>query len=83
MYCIKNLNYTLTGSFAADEYSFIVLNLFPCKNNTGKKCKPQERLDYYLDGAFFTFQYQNFIFDPNVLTRMTLMNHLNQKLVII
>ena len=65
MYCIKNLNHTLTGSFAADEYSFIVLNLFPCKNDTGKKCKPQERLDYYLDGAFFTFQYQNFIFDPN------------------
>ena len=66
MYCIKNLNYSLTGSFAADEYSFIVLNMYPCRNNTPeKKCKPQERLDYYLDGAFFTFQYQNFIFDPN------------------
>ena len=28
MYCIKNLNYNLTGSFAADEYSFIVLNMY-------------------------------------------------------
>ena len=65
MYCIKNLNYTLTGSFAADEYSFLVLNMYQCKNNTGKKCKPQEQIDYLLDGAFFTFQYQNSIFDPN------------------
>ena len=67
MYCIKNLNYSLTGSFAAEEYSFLVLNMYPCTNtsNTSKKCKPQDRLDYYLDGAFFTFQYQNFIFDPN------------------
>ena len=65
MYCIKNLNYTLTGSFAADEYSFLVLNMYPCKNTTKKKCKTQEELDYLLDGAFFTFQYQNFIFDPN------------------
>ena len=65
MYCIKNLNYNLTGSFAADEYSFIVLNIYPCKNDTNKKCKTKEELDYFLDGAFFTFQYQNFIFDPN------------------
>ena len=65
MYCIQNLNYSLTGSFAADEYSFIVLNMYPCRNTSEKKCKPQDRLDYYLDGAFFTFQYQNFIFDPN------------------
>ena len=65
MYCIKNLNHNLTGSFAADEYSFLVLNMYPCKNTTNKKCKTQEELDYYLDGAFFTFQYQNFIFDPN------------------
>ena len=65
MYCIKNLNYTLTGSFAADEYSFLVLNMYPCKNTSNKTCKTQEELDYLLDGAFFTFQYQNFIFDPN------------------
>ena len=65
MYCIKDLNHTLTGSFAADEYSFLVLNMYPCRNDSGKNCKPQDRLDYYLDGAFFTFQYQNFIFDPN------------------
>ena len=65
MYCIKNLNHNLTGSFATDEYSFLVLNMYPCKNTTNKKCKTQEELDYYLDGAFFTFQYQNFIFDPN------------------
>ena len=65
MYCIKNLNYTLTGSFAADEYSFLVLNMYPCQNTSNKICKTQEELDYLLDGAFFTFQYQNFIFDPN------------------
>ena len=65
MYCIKDLNYTLRGSFAADEYSFLVLNMYQCKNTSNKKCKTQEELDYLLDGAFFTFQYQNFIFDPN------------------
>ena len=65
MYCIRNLNYTLTGSFAADEYSFIVLNMYVCKNTTEKTCKTQDRLNYYLDGAFFTFQYQNYILDPN------------------
>ena len=65
MYCIKDLDFSLTGNFASDEYSFIVLTLYTCKNTSEITCKSTEEIDYLLDGAYFTFQYQNFIFDPN------------------
>ena len=66
MYCIKNLNHILKGGFSDNEYSFITLKIYKCINGTNKNnvCKIQEEIDDKLDGAIFTFQYQNYIFDP-------------------
>ncbi len=67
MYCIKNLNHTLKGGFSDNEYSFIIIKIYKCNNNTKKKkdCKIKKEIDEKLDGALFTFQYQNYIFNPN------------------
>ena len=34
MYCIKNLNELIKGIFTKDEYSFIFVVLYECKNTT-------------------------------------------------
>ena len=66
MYCIKDLNKTLFGTFSDHTYSFIILNLFPCKNKTNSSiiCQPKENISYYLNGTFFSLQYQNINLDP-------------------
>ena len=66
MYCIKNLNHEIKGAFSDEEYSFITLKLYTCKNNTEKRnCKNESEINKYLDGAIFTIQYQDYIFNPN------------------
>ena len=66
MYCIKDLNKKLFGTFSDNEYSFIILNLYPCKNKTNSSviCKPQKEINYYLNGTFLSFQYQDINLDP-------------------
>ena len=66
MYCIKDLNKSLFGTFSEHTYSFIILNLFPCKNKTNSSiiCQPKENISYYLNGTFFSLQYQNLNLDP-------------------
>jgi hypothetical protein len=66
MYCIKDLNKTLFGTFSEPTYSFIILNLFPCKNKTNSSiiCQPKENISYYLNGTFFSLQFQNINLDP-------------------
>jgi len=64
MYCIKNLNHQLSGSYSDDTYSFITLKLYPCKNSSTMKCQSQEKIDNLLKGTFFAFEYQSFNFDP-------------------
>jgi len=66
MYCIKNLNHSIKGTFSDDEYSFITLKLYTCKNNSERNnCKNESVINEYLDGAIFTIQYQDYIFNPN------------------
>ena len=65
MYCIKDLNQEIYGTFSDNEYSFIVLKLYTCKNNSERNnCKSESEISDYLDGAIFTIQYQDYIFDP-------------------
>jgi len=71
MYCIKNLNHQLSGSYSDDTYSFITLKLYPCTNSSTSKCKPQEEIDKLLKGTFFAFEYQSFNFDPTDYKRPT------------
>ena len=49
-YCFKDLNnFILEGHFSYYLYSFFYIQFFPCTNSTeSKKCKPLEKIDYYL-----------------------------------
>ena len=65
-YCIKNLNESIKGVFQKNEYSFIFVELFECKNSSEKNnCKSQREIDYYLDGTFISIEYQGLTIDPN------------------
>jgi len=65
LYCIKNLDHVLYGSYSDESYSLLTIKLYPCVNtSTNLACKPQEDIDYYLKGTFFALEYQSFNFDP-------------------
>jgi len=64
MYCIKNLNESIRGIFKKSEYSLIFVELFQCVNTTEKSnCKPQDVIDYYLNGTFLSLDYQDIAID--------------------
>ena len=66
MYCIKNLNESIKGIFKKSEYSLIFVELFQCVNTTEKSnCKPQNIIDYYLNGTFLSIDYQDITIAPN------------------
>ena len=66
MYCIKNLNESIKGIFTKDEYSFIFVEFYECKNTTEKSnCRPQSEINYYLNGTFIAIDYQDISIDPN------------------
>jgi hypothetical protein len=65
MYCLKNINESIKGIFHKNEYSFIFIQFFECKNTTNKKnCKSQEEINYFLDGTFVTISYQSLNINP-------------------
>ena len=39
MYCVDNLNVTLTGDFFADQLQWLKLVLNPCENSATNQCK--------------------------------------------
>ena len=39
MYCVDNLNVTLTGDFFADQFQWLKLVLNPCVNSATNQCK--------------------------------------------
>ena len=67
MYCIKNFNHTIEGTFLDDKYSFIMFNFYKCENNTknGNKCKSKEDIDYYLNGTFVSVEFTDISLDPS------------------
>ena len=66
MYCIKNLNESIKGIFTKDEYSFIFVEFYECKNSTEKfNCKSQSEINYYLNGSFIAIDFQDILIDPN------------------
>ena len=66
MYCIKNLNESIKGVFTKDEYSFIFVEFYECKNSTEKfNCKSQSEINYYLNGTFIAIDFQDISIDPN------------------
>ena len=55
-YCLKNYNLTLVGGYKYDRMSYFRIKLYPCLNNTenNNHCKPQEVIDKYLKGGYFS-----------------------------
>ncbi len=55
-YCLKNYNLTLIGGYKYDRMSYFRIKLYPCLNNSENHnhCKPQEIIDQYLKGGYFS-----------------------------
>ena len=55
-YCLKNYNLTLVGGYKYDRMSYFRIRIYPCRNNTenNNHCKPQETIDYYFKGGYFS-----------------------------
>lgn len=69
-YCIKNFTYNIEGTFLHDKYSFVMFDFYQCKNTTEnkKKCKPQEEIDYYLNGTFIAIEFTDIALDQSNYT---------------
>ena len=66
LYCFKNMDFILEGHFTYEHYSFFYIQFLPCVNSTeNKKCKPLEKIDYYLKNTFVSFQWQDIKLTPN------------------
>ena len=65
LYCFKNMDFILEGHFTYELYSFFYIQFFPCVNSTkNQKCKPLEKIDYYLKNTFVSFQWQDIKLTP-------------------
>ena len=55
-YCLKNYNLNLIGGYKYDRMSYFRIKLYPCLNNSenNNHCKPQEIIDQYLKGGYFS-----------------------------
>lgn len=55
-YCLKNYNLTLAGGYKYSRMTYFRIRLYPCRNKTenNNHCKPQEIIDYYFMGGFFS-----------------------------
>ena len=69
-YCLKNYNLSLTGGYNYNKMSYIKIYLYPCINKTENNyyCKPQEVIDSYLKGGYFSILIKDIDLDPNNYT---------------
>jgi hypothetical protein len=71
MYCLKNNTFDIEGTFLNDQYSFLYIELYECKNSTDNidnPCKPKDVIDEALAGAFFSFSHTDITIDPRNFT---------------
>ena len=70
LYCIKNFTYNIEGTFLHDKYSFITFDFYQCKNTTDNdnKCKPQDKIDYYLNSTFVAVEFTDISVDSSNYT---------------
>ena len=66
-YCISNFDCILHGGFIYDKLSLIRLDIFPCKNSSenNNHCKPQEIIDQYLAGGYFSLLLKDVGLNPS------------------
>jgi hypothetical protein len=69
MYCLKNNSFFIDGTFLNEQYSFLYIQLFECKNTTqSSHCKSKEYIDSLLKGTFFQFAHTDISIDPTNYT---------------
>ena len=66
-YCLKNYNLTLFGGNKYNKMSYLRIKIYPCINTTenNNHCKPQEIIDYYLNGTYFSILSKDIRLNPN------------------
>ena len=66
-YCISNFDFILHGGFIYDKLSLIKLDIYPCKNSSENNyhCKPQEIIDQYLAGGYFSLLLKDVGLNPS------------------
>ena len=67
LYCISSLDFALTGGFIYNNLSLIKIDIYPCKNSSENNyhCKPQEIIDHYLAGGYFTILLKDVGLNPS------------------
>ena len=67
-YCLKDFNYNLTflGGFKYERISYICIRIYPCVNSTenNNTCKPQEKIDSYMNSGYFSIILKDFGLNP-------------------
>ena len=66
-YCLKNYNLTLAGGYNYERMSYFRIKLYPCLNSTenNNHCKPQEVIDTYLKGGYFSILTKDIGLNPS------------------
>ena len=66
-YCINTFDFALTGGFIYSNLSLIKIDISPCKNTSGNNyhCKPQETIDKYLAGGYFSILLKDIGLNPS------------------
>ena len=69
-YCLKNYNLTLTGGYKYERMSYFRIKIYPCLNKTenNNHCKPQEVIDTYLKGGYFSILTKDIGLNPSNFT---------------
>jgi len=69
-YCLKDYNLTLAGGYKYERMSYFRIKLYPCLNSTENnfKCKPQEEIDRYLKGGYFSILTKDIGLNPSNFT---------------
>ena len=58
MYCVKNFNYTIEGTFLYSKYSYMQFNFYGCDNKTSNNtCKDKKEIERYLNGTFISIEF--------------------------
>ena len=66
-YCLKNYNLTLVGGYKYDRMTYFRIRIYPCKNKTenNNHCKPQEIIDSYFKGGYFSILIKDIGLNPS------------------
>ena len=66
-YCLKDFNLSLIGGYKYERMSNLRINLYPCVNTTenNNHCKPQETIDEYIKGGYFSILIKDIGLNPS------------------